>query len=93
MPFILKSTTEARTHLAESSKKMRDRIMQLKGALPKGPMAEPLAKLATAVEEGIDDLHTHHHSTWEALTKVDECGRQALQGVNEVKQTVAVHTT
>ena len=93
MPFILKSTAEARTHLSESSKKMRDRIMQLKGALPQGPLAEPIAKLATAVGEGIDDLHTQHHSTWEALTRVDECGKQALQGVTEVKQTIAVHTT
>ena len=72
---------------------MRDRIMQLKGALPQGPQAEPLAKLATAVEEGIDDLHTQHHSTWDALTRVDECGKQALQGVTEVKRTIAVHTT
>ena len=54
MPFLLKSTPEARAHLNETSKKVRERIMAIKGALPKGPMADPVAKLATTVEEVVD---------------------------------------
>ena len=92
MPFLLKSTPEARAHLNETSKKVRERIMAIKGALPKGPMADPVAKLATTVEEVVEDLQTQNHSQWEALGKVDEAAKNSLSGVRDVNRAVETHS-
>ena len=92
MPFLLKSTVEARTHLSEASRKVRQRIAALKGAAPKGASGEAILNLAQTVEDGMDDIHTQTHSTWEALDKVDAANRQTLAGVQEIRRMAETHT-
>ena len=72
MPFLLKSTEEARAHLNEASRKVMERVNAIKGALPKGPESEPISKLATLVGEGLDDIHSQQHTTWNAVAAAEE---------------------
>ena len=78
MPFLLKSTEEARAHLNEASRKVMDRVKAIKGALPKGPESEPISKLATLVGEGLDDIHSKQHTTWNAVAAAEERANQAF---------------
>ena len=78
MPFLLKSTEEARAHLNEASRKVMDRVKAIKGALPKGPESEPISKLATLVGEGLDDIHSQQHTTWNAVAAAEERANEAF---------------
>ena len=89
MPFLLKSTEEARAHLNEASRKVIERVNAIKGALPKGPESEPISKLATLVGEGLDDIHSQQHTTWNAVAAAEENANQAFTKANsaQVKAT------
>ena len=78
MPFLLKSTEEARAYLNEASRKVMERVNAIKGALPKGSESEPISKLATLVGEGLDDIHSQQHTTWSAVAAAKERANQAL---------------
>ena len=78
MPFLFKSTEEARAHLNEASRKVMERVNAIKGALPKGPESEPISKLATLVGEGLDDIHSQQHTTWNAVAAAEERANQAF---------------
>ena len=84
MPFALKSTDEARAHLLEASKKVRERIQALKGSLPKSSASEPTIKLATILSDGMDDLRTQHLSTWSAITNTEHTATLAAAGVDDL---------
>ena len=92
MPFLLKSTKEARAYLNETSRKVMERVNAIKGTLPKGPESEPISKLATLVGEGLDDIHSQQHTTWSAVAAAEERANQALTKADSAQAKVTANS-
>ena len=56
MPIVLKSADDARRHLTEASKEIRDRLRDLTSSL--GANNGKLGEVLGIIGKGFDDIHT-----------------------------------
>ena len=91
MPIVLKSSEEARKHLAESSKEVAAKLGTIAKSLSSKEAS--LGHTIGVVGKSLDDLHTQCLSAWSAMDKLGENSTLALKASEEVQKICSLQQT